>query len=66
MLEVWNAGHSSQLYQVETWGEGYFKINEKGNVSVHPHRDQRGVDLNSLVNDLVAKGFNAPILFRFD
>jgi arginine decarboxylase len=48
------------------WGAGYFGINEKGNVTVTPRRnEQASVDLKELVDDLILKDVALPILIRF-
>jgi arginine decarboxylase len=35
-LEVWSAKKSSELYLVDNWGAGFFRINEKGHIEVFP------------------------------
>lgn len=65
-MEAWNNNASSELYRIDSWGAGYFKINEQGNVSVSPHRNDQWVDLHSIVEDLVRRGVKAPHLIRFD
>src|SRR5262249_28147569 len=48
------------------WGKGYFNINEQGNVTVHPDkRQERGIDLKQLVDQLQERGIQLPILLRF-
>ncbi|HUF28851.1 MAG TPA: biosynthetic arginine decarboxylase, partial [Gemmatimonadaceae bacterium] len=55
-----------ELYNVEGWGVGYFGINGKGHVTVHPTRDaKRGLDLFELSQDLAAQGVSLPLLLRF-
>lgn len=54
------------LYGIKKWSEGYFDINEKGNVSVKPDRQGAGGDLHQLIETLVARGIEAPILIRFN
>ncbi len=49
-IEKWSIEKSRELYGVENWGDGYFDINESGNISVHPRgRSEKGVDLFDLV-----------------
>ena len=48
------------------WGHGYFEINEEGNVQVKPERTARSGDLYQLVQSLVQRGIDPPILLRFD
>jgi arginine decarboxylase len=62
----WTIQDSRELYNIEGWGIGYFDINEKGNVAVHPTRDPaRGLDLYELAMDLEAQGVGLPLLLRF-
>lgn len=64
-----------QLYQVERnkerywthgWSEGYFDVNDRGNVIVRPSGEGASIELNALMKTLVSRGIEAPILFRFD
>ena len=62
----WSIDDSRELYNVEGWGIGYFDINDKGHVSVHPTKDPaRGLDLFELATDLEAQGVGLPLLLRF-
>lgn len=54
------------LYAIKRWGEGYFKINALGDVSVHPQKEANGGDLFELMQSLVAQGIEPPILIRFN
>jgi arginine decarboxylase len=63
---AWTIEDALDLYNVEGWGVGYFGINEKGHVTVHPTRDPaRGLDLFELAQDLAAQGVSLPLLLRF-
>ena len=62
----WKSANSSDLYQVDLWGEGFVKVNPKGRVEVRPEGAGRGCDLFELVQDLRRRGLSTPILFRFD
>ena len=45
----WTIDDALELYNVEGWGIGYFGINAKGHVTVHPNRNPgRGLDLFEL------------------
>src|SRR5690606_24153020 len=62
----WTIDDSRELYNVDGWGIGYFGINEKGHVTVHPTRDpNRGLDLFEMAMDLQAQGVGLPLLLRF-
>ncbi len=48
------------------WGQGYFRINDEGHVTVHPDANpKRGLDLYQLALDLNAQGVGLPLLLRF-
>jgi len=55
-----------ETYGIENWGAGYFDVNRKGNLIVHPAEgDPRSADLKEIIEDLAARGITAPILVRF-
>ena len=64
--EGWTPGASAELYEVERWSQGYFSINDRGHVQVHPDRDaDRAIDLKELVDRLQLRGVELPVLLRF-
>ncbi|MDZ4785751.1 MAG: biosynthetic arginine decarboxylase [bacterium] len=65
-MEKWNLTKSNDLYRVQAWGDGYFDVNENGNVCVKPNKNGKSFDLFELTRSLVQRGIEAPILFRFD
>ena len=56
-----------ETYGIENWGAGYFGINRKGNLVVHPSEsDQnRAADVREIMDDLRRRGINTPVLLRF-
>ena len=64
--ERWNVTRSKEIYDIERWGKGYFSISDDGHVLVHPTREpSRSVDLKKLVDTLVLRGIDPPLLLRF-
>jgi arginine decarboxylase len=62
----WTTEDARELYNVEGWGIGYFDVNKKGHVTVHPTRDpERCIDLYDLAVDMEAQGVGLPLLLRF-
>jgi arginine decarboxylase len=53
-------------YWIHRWGAPYFGINAKGHVFVKPYANGCEGDLYELVDSLVQRGIEAPILIRFD
>ncbi len=64
--ERWTPQVASDLYDVASWGKGYFSVGENGHVLVHPEKDPaRAIDLKELIDTLVLRGIDLPILVRF-
>src|SRR5580658_10170749 len=64
--ERWTAQDASELYDVASWGKGYFSVDASGHLCVHPAKDpQRSIDLKQLVDTLVLRGISLPVLVRF-
>lgn len=65
-VKPWSVADSAELYEIGRWGAGYFSIDNRGHLRVHPTKDpQRSIDLKQLVDDLQARGIDLPILIRF-
>ncbi len=64
--ERWTVTDASELYDVPAWGKGYFSVGENGHLWVHPSKEtHRAIDLKELLEKLVLRGINPPILIRF-
>jgi len=64
--ERWSTQDASDLYDVTSWGKGYFSVAPNGHLRVHPEKDPaRSIDLKELVDTLVLRGISLPILIRF-
>ncbi|ASV73468.1 Biosynthetic arginine decarboxylase [Thermogutta terrifontis] len=62
----WTVADAEELYEVRSWGKGYFSVNAAGHVCVHPEKDpKRSIDLKHLVDRLVVRGIQTPVLLRF-
>ncbi|MFL6415629.1 MAG: biosynthetic arginine decarboxylase [Bryobacteraceae bacterium] len=62
----WTTTEAAELYDVASWGKGYFSVGENGNLLVHPTKEQsRFIDLKELVDTLQWRGISLPILIRF-
>ncbi len=53
-------------YSIRAWGKPYFDINPQGHVAVRLQPKAKSGDLYELVQSLVKRGIEAPILIRFD
>ena len=55
-----------ETYGIDNWGAGYFDVNRKGNLIIHPAEgDSRSADLKEIIDDLGRRGITAPVLLRF-
>src|SRR6185312_1670553 len=62
----WAVKDAEQLYNMNGWGLGYFRVSPEGHVTVHPDANRkRGLDLYQLAMDLNAQGVGLPLLLRF-
>lgn len=57
---------NEKKYWIDRWGIPFFSINEKGHVAITPAPGRKAGDLYELVQSLVQRGIEAPILLRFD
>lgn len=63
---AWSVEQSSKIYGINNWGNGYFRINENGNVVVTPSGEKGPqVDLFELTQELQDRGIRIPIMIRF-
>ena len=66
MIDQWKVQDSHDVYEVGQWGKGYFAVNEKGHVTVHPNKKpEQAIDLKLLIDQLQDRGIQLPILLRF-
>ncbi|MBL8914148.1 MAG: arginine decarboxylase, partial [Archangium sp.] len=62
----WTVADSNDMYAIRNWGAGYFGINDKGNVCVHPGGPSTpSFDLKELVDEVRRRGISLPLLIRF-
>jgi arginine decarboxylase len=65
-MERWSVKSSEKIYNIDNWGDGFFSINRKGHVCVHPSPNSKyAIDLRTLVEDLIKRKIKPPILLRF-
>lgn len=66
ITEKWKVQDALDLYNVRQWGKGYFGVSKAGHVTVHPNKKaEPAIDLKDLVDQLIARGIQLPILLRF-
>ena len=66
MPRKWNVADSAETYGIKSWSQGYFSINDQGNVDAHPLGPEAGhIDLKELVDEVARRGIGLPLLIRF-
>ena len=64
-MRKWRIEDSAELYNIYGWGLDYFSINEKGHITVSPKKNEAAVDLKELMDELILRDVEAPVLLRF-
>lgn len=64
----WTPRQSRELYGIEQWGNGYFHINEQGEVVATPSGEKNGnaISLTRILEDINERGWSLPVLLRFE
>jgi arginine decarboxylase len=66
-VDRWTVTDASEMYEVPRWGKGYFSVNEKGHIAVHPTKEPGlAIDMQELIERLQMRGLDLPILLRFN
>ena len=55
----------SNLYNINHWGEGYFRVNDSGNIDIRKNSADEGVELQAIVHAAGRAGLRLPLLIRF-
>ncbi|MGC9450120.1 MAG: biosynthetic arginine decarboxylase [Oceanipulchritudo sp.] len=66
--EKWTLDGARETYGIDSWGNGYFRIDEKGEVVVIPsgEADGQSISLTRIVSDVRERGWSLPVLLRFE
>lgn len=63
---AWTPGDAEELYAVKTWSAGFFGVNDKGHVSVHPlPGEDLAIDIPEVIDAAVKEGCSFPLILRF-
>ncbi|MFN7131941.1 MAG: biosynthetic arginine decarboxylase [Myxococcales bacterium] len=64
--KAWTVADALETYGIRNWGSGYFGINDKGHVVVHPQGPNGpSADMKELVDEVSRRGIDLPLLLRF-
>lgn len=67
-VKGWSHHDSADLYGIDSWGNGYFRINKGGEVTVRLNDEdgsKKDISIKGLIEGLSERGTAVPILFRF-
>ncbi len=55
-----------ELFGIDSWGNGYFSINEVGHVACHPSGEEHlAIDMPKAIEAVKEMGLSAPMILRF-
>ncbi len=55
-----------ETYRISRWGDGYFQINEAGELTAHPLRNGTAISLHQVIEQVARENrISAPFLLRF-
>ncbi|VEG92380.1 biosynthetic arginine decarboxylase [Legionella spiritensis] len=55
----------NNYYNIANWGDGYFHINNRGNIEITKNLQESGVELKAIVSAASRAGLQLPLLIRF-
>jgi arginine decarboxylase len=66
-IKEWNISDADEIYQISRWGEGYFSVNDKGDLCVNPTRTAGGpvINMMEIVDEMKNKNIAFPAVIRF-
>lgn len=63
---AWSLDDAHTMYAMDVWGDGFFSINDQGNVCVKPIEGKDiSVDINEVIAEALAEGSTLPLILRF-
>lgn len=66
-IKEWTIKDADEIYQISRWGEGYFSVNDKGDLSINPTRTAGGpvINMMEIVEEMKNKNIPFPAVVRF-
>ncbi|MGE3610178.1 MAG: biosynthetic arginine decarboxylase [Bacteriovoracaceae bacterium] len=66
-IKEWTISDANDIYQISRWGEGYFSVNDKGDLCVNPTRTQNGpvISMMEVLEEMKNKNISFPAVIRF-
>lgn len=66
-IKDWTVADADEIYQVSRWGEGYFSVNESGDLCINPTQTKNGpvINMMEIVEEMKNKNIPFPAVIRF-
>lgn len=63
----WGIEKARSIYNVAVWSEGYFDVDQQGDLVAYPdqNHDKAGINFPELINRFKEEGLTLPVLVRF-
>ncbi len=62
----WSTSDAAELYRLDAWGDGFFKVNDRGHVAVNTLDDSElSIDIMEVVEEARRRDIRFPLLLRF-
>ena len=63
----WTIADAEATYHIADWGEGYFAVNDRGNLCVRPNKTEHGpsIEIKQIVDEMKLQGIPLPGVIRF-
>lgn len=66
-LGRWTTEKAEELYGVNNWGSGYFRVSDDGEILVTPgNGNKTAVSLMEIIDSIKQRGLDMPVLLRFE
>ncbi len=64
----WTREDAENLYAIDGWGQGLYVVDDSGHLCLQPDaaNPDRRIDLKQLADDMRRRGFDLPLLVRFN
>ena len=64
--EHWSREDTAELYRLDAWSDGFFRINDQGHIEVRPFDDgELSIDLMDVIAEAERRNMTFPVLLRF-
>lgn len=66
-IKEWTTSDADEIYQISRWGEGYFTVNDKGDLCINPTRKENGplINMMEVIEEMKNKNISFPAVLRF-